>query len=194
MAVEIEFKYTVTGERFPMLTPLAPRWEPVEMHTTYFDTPDGQLSRRHWMLRSRRENQITLVTLKTPGPGGGRNEYELEAEDPGAALAELVTLGAPPELIVLCEAGLVPVCGARFRRLRAEVALSPECTVELALDQGKLFAGGNTAPLGELEVEVKSGNPAIARQYAQSIARQFGLTPQPAGKYARARQLLEDSQ
>ena len=41
----------------------------IHMKTTYYDTADGALSSRKWMLRVRQENEKSVVTMKTPGSG-----------------------------------------------------------------------------------------------------------------------------
>lgn len=39
----------------------------IHMKTTYYDTADGALTARRWMLRVRQENEKSVVTMKTPG-------------------------------------------------------------------------------------------------------------------------------
>ena len=58
----------------------------IRMESTYFDTADRLLARRRWTLRRRRENERSVVTVKTPAPGRARGEWETEGEDLGEAL------------------------------------------------------------------------------------------------------------
>ena len=188
MGREFELKYSAGSEQQTAIRALFPDLIPIEMETTYYDTPNGDLSARRWTLRRRFENNRSVCTLKTPAPGGARGEWELEMADIRDAIPELCKLGAPKELVTLTQGGVIQVCGARFTRLAG--AISAEgCTLELALDSGVLMGGGKTAPLCEVEVELKSGDDTAAVTYAQGLAQRFGLVPQPKSKYRRALEL-----
>ena len=63
-------------------------------------------------------------------------------------------------------------------------------TVELALDEGTLMGGGRTLPFAEMEVELKSGEEAAATAFAEALAQEFNLTPEPKSKAQRAMALL----
>ncbi len=149
MGLELEFKYALTGpgqleELRQELEKAFGPWEAVEMETVYYDTPDQALAARHWTLRVRQENGRPVLTVKTPGPGRARGEWEL----PGGGLADLSklqTLGAPWEVTSLQPDQLLPRCGARFRRLRL-LACLPDAVAELALDQGGFNDGDNSIP------------------------------------------------
>lgn len=188
MGREFELKYAAAPEQQAAIRELFPDLVPIEMETTYYDTPAGDLSARRWTLRRRFEDGRSVCTLKTPAPGGARGEWELEMGDIRDAIPELCKLGAPEELVSLAENGVIQVCGARFTRL-AGVICAEGCTLELALDSGILTGGGRTGPLCEVEVELKAGSDADAVAYAQALARRFGLIPQPKSKYRRALEL-----
>lgn len=59
MAIEYERKFRATPELLQQLDAVTngPRTQ-LQMHTTYYDTPTGQLSARHYTLRTRLENQV----------------------------------------------------------------------------------------------------------------------------------------
>ena len=67
----------------------------IHMKTTYYDTADGALTARRWMLRVRQENEKSVVTMKTPGVGYARGEWECEGDSPEAAIESLIGRGAP---------------------------------------------------------------------------------------------------
>ena len=73
----------------------------IRMRTTYYDTEDGFLEKRRWMLRLRTEDGRSVVTMKTPGEGHTRGEWEVESEYLDEALSKLAALGAPQELASL---------------------------------------------------------------------------------------------
>ena len=85
----------------------------IHIKTTYYDTADGALSSRKWMLRVRQENEKSVVTMKTPGSGYARGEWECEGDSPEAAIETLIGRGAPEELRELCTPGLQMVCGRK---------------------------------------------------------------------------------
>ncbi len=160
------------------------------METSYFDTPDRDLHRRRWTLRRRMENGVCVCTVKTLLPDGSRGEWETKEDDLLSAIPVLCKLGAPEELSRLAAAGLEQTCAAKFVRLAAGLPAG-ESTVELALDQGVLIGGGRELPFWEVEVELKSGADGDALAFAQALAREFHLIPQPKSKVQRAMALAD---
>ena len=147
MGSEYELKYRADRESLSSIfTTFPARWKTIAMETTYYDTPSHSLSLRRWTLRRRMENQASVCTLKTPGTGMERGEWEIKCDSIESAIIELCKLGAPEELLDLCKEGLVVSCGARFTR-RAGTFTLLDCVMELALDQGVLLGGvAITAP------------------------------------------------
>ncbi len=156
-----------------------------QMQTTYYDTPSGALSARHYTLRRRMENQLSVCTLKTPAANQGRNEIEIECGSIEEAIPILCRSGAPEDFGSLTQEGVIPVCGAEFHRI-AILLEQPGCRVELALDSGILTGGGKTVPLCEVEVELKGGNPLAADLFALELAQKHRLAPQTRSKFRRA--------
>ena len=189
MGREFERKYRADSGIIAAIRASFGDFSEIRMETVYYDTLDAALSRRRWMLRRRYENGISVCTLKTPLPDGSRGEWETPCDDIRLAIEELCKLGAPEDLLTLTESGLTEACAARFTRLAKRLTLE-RCTVELALDEGALMGGGRTLPFAEIEVELKSGEEAAATAFAESLARKFGLTPEPKSKAQRAMELL----
>ena len=114
----------------------------IRMRTTYYDTEDGFLAQRRWMLRLRTEDGCSVVTMKTPGEGHTRGEWEVESEYLDEALPKLAALGAPQEITSLQSDALAPICGARFTRITAELRLSEATSCMICGDVGDLTGGG----------------------------------------------------
>ncbi len=110
----------------------------IRMQTTYYDTEDGLLEKNRWMLRLRTENERSVVTMKTPGEGHTRGEWEVESEYLDEALPELAKLGAPEAIGRLDAEVLLPVCGAKFTRITAPLRLSEKTSCTLCGDLGEL--------------------------------------------------------
>ena len=190
MGTEYELKFRADPETLrSVLTTFPARWQTLTMETTYYDTPDRALSGRRYMLRRRLENGVSVCTLKTSGQGNLRGEWEVACDSVTEVVPELCKLGCPGDLTDLCAGGLVSVCGARFTR-KAGTLTFPDCTVELALDQGVLFGGGKEVPLCEIEVELKSGDRSAADSIARQLADIYGLEPEEQSKFARALALV----
>ena len=189
MGVEFELKYRATA---PLLAQLrkdvSGEEQLLRMQTTYYDTPSGQLSARHWTLRCRLENDVHICTLKTPTEGIGRKEWEVKCDDIQKAIEMLCKLGAPEELRLLTREGLIPICGARFTRVAKTLTLG-DCVLELALDEGVLTGGERELPLCEVEIELKQGDPAACVAYAKMLQRAYGLVPEEKSKFRRALEL-----
>ena len=185
MGREFELKYSATPAQQETIAAAFSDFAVTSMETTYYDAPDGGLSARHITLRCRKENGVSVCTVKTPTAGLGRGEWETEEETIENAIPVLCKLGAPENIASLTAGGIIPVCGARFTR-RAVTVTEPDCTLELALDRGVLLGGGQEIPLCEVEVELKSGSEEAAQRYATLLAQLYGLQPEHRSKFRRA--------
>ena len=193
MGAEYELKFRAASEtQAAVMADYPGCWETLNMETTYYDTPSGALSARKYTLRRRLENGSSICTVKTPGEGNLRGEWQVPGDDIRAAVPELCKLGCPGDLAAMCEEGLIAICGARFTR-KAVTLPAGTGAVELALDQGVLLGGGKELPFAEVEVELKQGRDEDAVAFAAELAARFGLTPEPKSKLRRALDLAEAS-
>ena len=165
----------------------------LNMATVYYDTPDRRLSALRWTLRLRQENEDLVATLKTPGDGRARGEWECQACSIYEALPKLLEQGAPENLTeVLGDQALIPVCAAQFTRRAADVVFADGTRCELCGDIGMLVGGTKEENLCEIEVELKSGDPEAAETFARELQARFGLTEEPRSKFARASALAKE--
>lgn len=192
MGREFELKYRADAGKTLQIREKYGCFASISMETAYYDTPEGKLGELRWTLRRRLENGRSVCTLKTPGKGGGRGEWETECDDILTAIPELCKLGGPEALMALTEGGLVLSCGARFARLAKELTV-PGGTVELALDEGVLLGSGKELPFAEVEVELKTGSEEAAVAFAEALAAEFGLVAEPRSKVQRALALARES-
>lgn len=186
MGSEFELKYRATQAKLEAIRKaVGGEFVAISMETTYYDTADALLSARKWTLRRRMENGEAVYTVKTPGADGSRGEWECRCEGLDTAVEMLCKLGAPEELMLLAQGGVIPVCGARFTRLARKLEL-PGGEAELALDSGVLLGGGQEQPFAEVEVEEKSGSREAVCGYARQLAQMFELEPEEQSKFRRA--------
>lgn len=191
MGAEYELKYRANASRLAAVEADYPAQAAITMQTTYYDTPSGSLSAKRYMLRKRLENGVSICTLKTPGSGNERGEWDVPCDIITTAVSELCKLNVPADLEKLCAEGLVPICGAAFTR-RACYLEQPGFTAELALDQGILFGGGREIPLCEIEIELKAGSKEAMDAFAEGFATRYGLETEEKSKFARARSLTKE--
>lgn len=185
MAIEFEMKYRATAEQQEAVKKaVIGDVATYRMESTYYDTPNGDLSQMRCTLRCRLENENKVYTLKMPAIQG-RAEYEVKAEGLPQALKELCKLSQFPKPELLDMEKLIAVCGAAFTRTAITTA-AKDCTVEIALDLGVLTGGGKAVPLCEIEVELKSGSMEAAAAYANKLAQQYALIPEHQSKFRRA--------
>lgn len=182
MAQEFELKFAASPQAREAIQREFGPGRIITMETTYYDTPQGDLSRGRMTLRRRLENGVSVCALKTPGEQGVRGEWEYPCQDIFQALEALFP---PQKAAYLQTRGLVPLCGARFTRW-ATLICQPDFTAELAVDSGLLLGGGRELPLEEVELELKSGNRQALEAYGLTFARQFRLETEPASKFRRA--------
>ena len=188
MGREFELKYAADAEDLEVLKKRYPHLKPIVMETTYYDDPNGMLSRMHWTLRRRMENRTCVCSLKTPAGGLLRGEWEVECDDILKAVPLLCEQGAPLQLLALTAEGVVSVCGARFTRLAGPIEVDG-ALLELALDAGVFLGGGKEAPFTEVEVELKSGSEEAAVAFGEALAQEMGLKTEHRSKVGRARAL-----
>lgn len=190
MGIEYELKFQANPKALEAIVREYPKEEKTEyeMETTYYDTPSGALSARHYTLRRRMENDVSVCTLKTPAGKLGRNELEIPCPSIQEALPQICEAAEGFEDLI--REGLIPVCGAKFHRI-AILLRFQDCQLELALDQGILTGGGKWTDLCEVEVELKRGNPESADLYALELATRYHLLPQTRSKFRRALSLYK---
>lgn len=195
MAEELEIKLEADGPqtldeiaRDREIRDLAETKTDWEMESVYYDTGAGDLTRRKWTLRRRRENDRQVIAMKTAGDGLIRGEWEYEGDLADAA-ERLCAMGAPAELRQILSSPVEPVCGASFSRRAILLRFDDGSTAELALDLGCLFRGDKSAPLAEAELELKSGGPEAMLRLAEELKDHYGLRPQEKSKFLRAREL-----
>ncbi|MCK2184655.1 inorganic triphosphatase [Halomonas getboli] len=197
MANEIELKLALAPagpealRRHPRLAGLESRT--TRLGNTYFDTPDGRLEAERMALRLRHADGRVLQTLKTSGQGSGglssRGEWEWEVMGPGLDLARLADL---PPMLALGD-GVLGRLEPRFATDFARETWWWEHdgnSVEIALDLGEVRSDDRAAPIRELELELKDGDPAALLELAEALAESVPLRPSDTSKAARGGALL----
>jgi triphosphatase len=185
---EVELKFRCAPEGLDAVLAAAPAGVDDTRHlsSTYFDTPDLLLQKAGVSLRLRDGGGRRMQTLKR-GSGLTREEHEapVEADRPDldvGPLRELLPNGAALALEPVSEVTVT----RRQRLIRYDGA-----EIELAVDQGQVRANGATAPISEVELELKSGPAAALFRLARELDRAAPLYLSFDGKASRGQALVE---
>lgn len=171
-----------------------------EFRDTYFDTTNLDLWHAGVTLRVRANGDTWIQTVKTAVPGDSalheRGKWESTLEGPEPAPDALVgkvknktVAGLLRDTNITNE--LRPVFHNTTRRTVWQITLSDGTQVECALDAGQLHAGGRNAPIGELELELKQGDPASLFTFAQALHADTPFELANDSKAARGYALLD---
>jgi inorganic triphosphatase YgiF len=191
---EIEIKLALSAEAAAQIVRAAPLARRTPLHlrlnNTYFDTPDQQLRQRAIALRLRQEGRRWLQTLKTAGEAHSaltaRGEWETAVKGhvlDAAALADTPWRAVDPDGVLFAQ--LAPCFTSTFARTAWTVRQRDGSVIEVALDMGQIKAGDATAPIAELELELKKGKPAALFALARVLAAQVCMLPASASKAQR---------
>jgi triphosphatase len=157
--------------------------------TTYFDTPDGALSRAGFLLRIRQSGGSHIQTVKSSanrrGVATSRREWEWPIAGNYPDLAHLSQTSDLAKLAQTIEGRLVPVFVTDIARTTRLFHLEDSTIVEAALDEGSIKAGAVSEPVNELELELKEGCLGPMYQLAVELQRLAPMWISTESKSAR---------
>jgi inorganic triphosphatase YgiF len=144
-----------------------------KLYTVYYDTESHDLRRKDIALRLRLHGKRWVQTIK--GRGGARAglhqryEWEVPVPQPTPDFTKI----SDPTIINFFDSAslrekLHPLFTTEFNRSKRMLRLT-EGEVEFCLDRGTITAGGASILFSEIELELKSGNPALLFQLALDL-------------------------
>jgi inorganic triphosphatase YgiF len=193
---EIELKLAVSRQDLSRLQRRLARFgegEKKAVDNVYYDTAGHLLAQQRMALRVRRIGRRWLQTLKTEAVASAlsqRGEWEVPA--PGGRLDPARFADTPLAALLRKhpQAPLRPVFRTHFARTLWQAA---DGAIEIALDEGEIVASDQTAPILELELELKAGTPAALYRLALDLAGKgrsaLALRPAVESKAARGYRL-----
>ena len=200
---EIELKFGVDAARAAAIDAAlrGPASKRISIESRYFDSDDFRLTGAGLSLRLRRIGRSWEQTLKA---STHKVEERLEETVPrpgrwggdGPPVDPSLHDGTPAGKALraaLGEAALGAVCTSRFVRRSVEIASGDGC-VELAFDRGTISAGGASAPICEIEYELKRGDPQLLVQLGRDAVRVHGAWLSTLSKSARGMRLARDEE
>ncbi len=169
----------------------APTWR--KLRSVYFDDDDGDLSRAEVALRLRRSEDGWVIGLKRAASGdrGAFEREEIEAAAPsGAPDLSLFEDAVAREVTDLTNGKpLAPRFGSDIHRATRTIEAAG-ASIEVAFDEGHLFAGDKRAATAEIELELKSGAEAALFDLGLELVEAFPVRLGVASKAARAHALM----
>ncbi|MEO6354947.1 MAG: CHAD domain-containing protein [Burkholderiaceae bacterium] len=174
-----------------------------QLTSIYFDTPDGYFRRHDAGLRVRLVAGQWIQTLKADGQVAAGLHQRQEWESPVAdalpdlaALADLVGTHSKWSRRLQkagLSAQLAPIFTTRFKRTLWQLRLDNGAEVELVLDQGAVEHAATRLPISEIELELKSGEPAGLFEFALQLQKTVPLRIGNISKAERGYGLLTPS-
>lgn len=155
----------------------------------YFDTPHGALRRRGLALRIRRDGEAWTQTLKANDRGGVFDRAEHEWPLDGDALDTKVLRHTPARRHL---DSVAPTLATTFERTSWTIERDG-ASIEVSWDEGEATADGRAAPIAEIELELKSGEPAALFGLAREFAEVGRLAVGVLAKSERGFRLLDGS-
>jgi inorganic triphosphatase YgiF len=197
MRKEIELKFEVTprdlrklrGARVLRRKPLKEE----DLVSVYFDTPKHKLARNDVTLRVRHNGAKCLQTIKSGGLAGSfrRGEWEHETKGDVPNLRKARDTALAPLLTKKLKRRLEPVFETHIHRTSVPVRKNGTL-IEVALDEGQVRAGRRSAPISELELELKRGKPGDIFKLAHEMGKLAPATLSLKSKSERGYDLIEN--
>ncbi|HEY3920408.1 MAG TPA: CYTH and CHAD domain-containing protein [Stellaceae bacterium] len=181
MANEVELKLEATGAAARRLLKAAwfRRMEraPIKRQhlvSVYYDTPGCALRDEGMSLRVRRVGARRLQTVKADPKGAagpfGRHEWESQIAGPEPDLAFAKHTALDRFRLKKLRHRLRPVFETDVQRVAVPLRHRGS-EIELAIDRGEVKTRRRRAPISEIEIELKAGDPAPAIDLARRIAK-----------------------
>jgi len=205
VGAELEVKLAVADTRLfdlitsdPEIRSMAQGIGPVtrSFEALYYDTPGFSLQQSGFAYRVRHEGENWVETVKCDMGGSGgfsmREEWNAKVEGPEPSLNPFAGTHVGERLaLVIGSEKLQLLFSTRFTRTTLLLQTAGGSQVEMALDRGTIWSGLDGTPIGELELELKSGAISELLQLSGWIAARWHLRPESKSKYSRGLEMLQ---
>jgi adenylate cyclase len=198
MPLETELKLIFPEEamsalmRHPLIAAAPREGEPAMLESVYFDTPALALKAGRVAVRLRRQGAETVQTVKSAAVSRDGLAQRFEWEQPWLGRFDFSAIDDPEAADALAQAKdeLAPVFSTRFRRDTRRFRPRDGVCILIMIDTGAVVAGGRTAPISEIELELVSGEAEDLRCLARELQKSLALAPEDISKAERGYGLL----
>lgn len=203
MHLEIELKLTIDPahakelEQHPfILEHLHGGLQHYHLISTYYDTPDLRLRKHGWSLRVREWNGEHVQTLKSAGEQIGDLHHRHEWDQPIIGTVPQIEFFKDEKLrqevnAIIADQPLQIIFKTEFKRTQWDLKFTDGGFVELVLDLGEVSTGQIHNPINEIELELKTGDPAKLYEIADVLRKTIPLTVETRSKAERGYQLCK---
>lgn len=172
MANEIELKLELPADAADLVAAsglVAGAPKKARQISTYFDTADQHVAKAGFSLRIRRTGKKRIQTIKADGAGAAGLFVRSEWECPVEQDIPLLDYSTPlPTLLGDAVDAVAPAFEVRIDR-QTWLVEDDGASIELVLDRGRVVAGERSAPVCEIELELKAGHGAALFDLARKI-------------------------
>ena len=165
-----------------------------DLTSTYYDTLDLALHRELLTLRVRKQGRKFVQTVKAGDLAGPDLFARREWEDPIASRRPDIDAPKTGRRLPKSIRGqdLRPVFTTSVTRTVIEIEPNPATRIEAAIDEGKIRSADGSAeePISEIELELKSGDPAALFDVALRLLEAAPVRIETRSKVERGYRLL----
>jgi inorganic triphosphatase YgiF len=200
---EIELKLSVRPDRLErvMRSPYlqgdgARRVIARALKNIYYDTPHLALRERGLVVRVREAGRRYIQTVKASGSAGrsglfNRHEWERPVRGPKPDLAGIDDPTLRRELGATATQ-LAPIFSSEVSRITRTIQHGETDRIEVAIDQGRVMTPRGSAPICEIELELKEGKPEALFDLALALNRETPLRLETLSKSDRGYAILTE--
>lgn len=168
-------------------------WQEIHMVADYLDTEDGDLNKMQLAYRLRRENEKKVATLKAGKVDAAGVAHRHEVNVDVTSMESDLSVFYKDEkfgslLQTLAGKKMVSQLKMDFMRL-ASVFDYGSSKIEVAVDRGMIIKGSKTAPIWELELELKEGLIEDMIRLKQAVTDFFQVEVAVKSKFQRGMEL-----
>jgi inorganic triphosphatase YgiF len=166
----------------------------LKLVSTYYDTPALALHREGLTLRVRKQGREFVQTVKAENPAHAdmleRKEWEDQIPSKRPVLDAPTTGKRLPDTVR--DEELRPVFTTTVTRTVIEISPDPSARIEAAIDEGEIRASdsGAVAPIREIEIELKKGNPRVLFDVALQLLEAAPIRIETLSKAERGYRLF----
>jgi triphosphatase len=205
MFLEIELKLSIAPKdvdlllQHPLLSLATTQHLSVEqLVSRYFDTANLALWQQGLSMRVREAAGRTIQTLKTAGEQIGDLQHRHEWDQPVMQNNPNIEQFTDASLIAKLKAiigknSLLELFHTDFQRTSWNLNTDDHTQIELVLDQGQVKTAAKTAPLHEIELELKKGDSQQLYKIAEWLKQTIPLSVENRSKAERGYLLYNDN-
>ena len=162
----------------------------------YYDTPHLALRERGLVVRVREAGRRYIQTVKASngaGSSGLFNRHEWERPVPGPK-PDLAGIDDPTlrQELGTSVSQLAPVFSSEVKRITRTVQRGEKDRIEVAVDQGRVMTPRGSAPICEIELELKEGKPDALFELALALNEETPLRLETLSKSDRGYAILTE--